>query len=264
MKTRNTVPLSRRLDAELDSYVAAAKANTSASRSLAAAVAIGAIGLGLTPALNAEVVYTPANQVLDLDCRTGSSRLYLDLNHDGIVDFNLRVAFGTDSGTYRSSALGFVQAYGNGKSNQVMATAKLAYQSALPPGALVGPGQRFGIGFSWMADFGDLFSTSRHSTWSLGPWRNVTNRYLGLRFLIDGETHYGWARLNVIPGCISYLVTLTGYAYETEPNKPIRALGGVYNVPPQESNAAPRKPETLGVLALGAAGRTAPDQVASK
>lgn len=50
---------------------------------------------------------------------------------------------------------------------------------------------------------------------------NVQKRYLGLKFTFHGKTHFGWARLNV--SCTGYKInaTLTGYAYETIPNKPI-------------------------------------------
>jgi len=48
---------------------------------------------------------------------------------------------------------------------------------------------------------------------------------LGLRFVVEGEVHYGWARLSVSLGHhrqyedVSGI--LTGYAYETVPNQPI-------------------------------------------
>ena len=52
-----------------------------------------------------------------------------------------------------------------------------------------------------------------------GYWFNVTDRYLGLKFVVNGNTHYGWARLSVSSGFVT--ATLTGYAYETIPNKSI-------------------------------------------
>jgi hypothetical protein len=55
--------------------------------------------------------------------------------------------------------------------------------------------------------------------------------------------------------------TLTGYAYETEPNKPIRAgdTGPVADARVPEMHSAPLavaalRPATLGLLALGSAG----------
>jgi hypothetical protein len=52
-----------------------------------------------------------------------------------------------------------------------------------------------------------------------GQWVNVANRYLGLKFLIKGKIHYGWARLSVKVQGHAITATLTGYAYETIPNK---------------------------------------------
>jgi hypothetical protein len=66
-------------------------------------------------------------------------------------------------------------------------------------------------------------------TTSWGEWRNVNNRYLGIRFQVNGQFHYGWARLNVrsrlrnFPLSCNIFATLTGYAYETVPNRPIIA-----------------------------------------
>jgi len=55
------------------------------------------------------------------------------------------------------------------------------------------------------------------------PHIAVTNRYLGFKFKIRGATHYGRARLDVSLTNGIVVGTLTGYAYETIPNKPIIA-----------------------------------------
>ena len=65
----------------------------------------------------------------------------------------------------------------------------------------------------------------------MGAWagkgEGVEDRYLGLKFVTDGEVHYGWARLSVTLGHErqdnDVSGTLTGYAYETIPDKPIIA-----------------------------------------
>jgi hypothetical protein len=57
-----------------------------------------------------------------------------------------------------------------------------------------------------------------YSSSAEGPWVNKTNRYLGLKFVINGQDHYGWARLSTTH---SLTGSLTGYAYETVPNKQI-------------------------------------------
>ena len=67
--------------------------------------------------------------------------------------------------------------------------------------------------------------------------------YLGMKFVIQGKAHFGWTRLNV--GCTNTKVnaTLTGYAYETVPNKPI--IAGKTHGPDVV------EPATLGQLASG-------------
>ncbi len=80
-----------------------------------------------------------------------------------------------------------------------------------------------------------------------GPWLNVSHRYLGLKFIIKGKVHYGWARLNVQSG----VATLTGYSYETIPNKPI--IAGK----PKGPDVITLEPASLGHLARGASGLSA-------
>jgi hypothetical protein len=105
---------------------------------------------------------------------------------------------------------------------------------------------------------------------SWGDWRNVTNRYLGIRFKVKGQFHYGWARLNVrshlgiSPLSCNVFATLTGYAYETVPNKPIIAgkTKGLeqWDEEGLDTGASVTKPieipqpATLGLLALGSPG----------
>jgi len=108
-----------------------------------------------------------------------------------------------------------------------------------------------------------------------GNFANVKDRYLGLKFFIKGEVHYGWARftVHVNPDNFKVNALLSGYAYEATPGKPIRAcqISGTVEDPfldraPEESEDNPgmrheqeRTSEAvqetpLGILALGAQG----------
>jgi hypothetical protein len=85
-----------------------------------------------------------------------------------------------------------------------------------------------------------------------------------LKFLIKGQVHYGWARLTLT---VKYPIsaTLTGYAYETVPNKAIvtgKTQGpdaegpDVEQIEPtadQGTRSDLPQPASLGMLALGAA-----------
>jgi hypothetical protein len=95
---------------------------------------------------------------------------------------------------------------------------------------------------------------SHHIRFRSGPWINVKSKYVGLRFLINGQTHYGWARFNMRQAnyCETF-ATLTGYAYETVANQPIKT-----GKPQTDSVGLLTFPElnfpaTLGALAQGSA-----------
>ena len=100
--------------------------------------------------------------------------------------------------------------------------------SALPPGVQIGPSKHFSSGFRGTSgnSWGKVMykiqvcgtQTKTCTTLRFGQWGGKEeNRYLGLEFRIKGKRHYGWARVSFISG----YYTLTGYAYETIPNKPI-------------------------------------------
>ena len=54
-----------------------------------------------------------------------------------------------------------------------------------------------------------------------GYWLNGKKQFLGLKFTIAGQTHYGWARLTTGVDTCKVKAVLTGYAYESEPDTPI-------------------------------------------
>jgi len=76
--------------------------------------------------------------------------------------------------------------------------------------------------------------------------------------LIDGENHYGWARISVKGS----EMLLTGYAYETTPDTPIRSgqtvggdeEGSLDRDRESGENAVASQPKMLGWLAQGALG----------
>lgn len=68
---------------------------------------------------------------------------------------------------------------------------------------------------------GTLNYVSCYSGGGGSNWCGVTDKYLGLRFKIGINTHYGWAKLDVSFSADSY--TLKGYAYNTTPDEAIEA-----------------------------------------
>jgi len=238
---KRKVALSRKLERRLQSYVADATGIAASWDKVT--LAAGFLAFAAMPS-SAEVVYTPTDQEL-----VGIYRhsLRLDVNNDGQPDFNLWIELYFNASSGVQQVYSFAGASGRA-SNRVISSVNEQYEAALPLGEPIGPAQRFQGSARLMAYCEDF---SGH-TFKAGPWVNVQNRYLGLKFQIDGETHYGWARMSV--GCAE--ITLTGYAFETVADQPIAA--GVLpfaNDGDLQSVPSSGKPASLAVLAAGASAR---------
>lgn len=220
-----------------------------------AATAAGVGVLALAQPSEARVVYTKAHQVI------GTNGIYpLDLTHDGTIDFLIQEHGFSFFSTSGYNGLAAKPAFGNG----VEGSNNLA--AALNQGAVIGPSQQFisSTGSNGEVMFNVACSIEIGCS-TIGKWRNVRNRYLGLKFLIDGKTHYGWARLSVGLGKNHKInALLTGYAFESVANKAIEAgqtSGGDESTSGKLSQPANSHPErasnaeegaSLGQLALGA------------
>jgi hypothetical protein len=216
------------------------------------AIAAGAAGVGilaLAQPVEAKIVYTAAH-------KNAIAGIKLDLNHDGIADFKLCRSDNTYYHCIRtvvSRPPGFVSRLLARPMNKLNGVVGKGYSaSPLVAGTPIGGKAAFPPGDSRMAT-GEFSGTINYG----GPWLNVTNRYLGFKFVIKGKIHYGWARLNV-HWKHPQTAILTGYAYETIPGKSI--IAGKTNGPDDSTIAAsviaplPAKPQpaSLGILALGA------------
>jgi len=199
MKDRSRRPseLPESLHCRLNSYALAASA---------AGVGI----LALAQPAEAKIVYTKTHLVI-----AGGERYNLDLNRDKITDFSVVNFFTTTCPDSCVQLLYLKPPAGNSEVGYV--NSFIHFAAAMKKGSVVGLKAHFLAGSAVMRE---AFSTQP----SVGPWNNVKNRYLGFRFRIKGRIHYGWARLNVTGSGLGTIVaTMTGYAYETIPNKAIVA-----------------------------------------
>jgi hypothetical protein len=207
------------------------------------AVAAGVAVLAAVPPATAEIVYTPAYHVIQPN--RGGTGFLLDLNHDGINDFLIDNFYST------TSAILSVWVTPEQVGNEIFATAK-GFAAAIPAGVAVGSNGEFHPESSLVMANND-FPVGNCQ----GPWKQARDKYLGLKFEISGEVHFGWARLSV--SCFTPAaahVLLTGYAYETVANTPIETgkTSGAETFPsrlPAHNNG---EGASLGVLALGAEG----------
>jgi hypothetical protein len=239
LKRRPTSSLNKKLDRKLLAYTTAASA-------------AGASLLALAQPAHAEIVYTPANQTI-----SANQQFSLDLNNDGIEDFDIDNQFSPMGvkGGHRGGAFPTNGSYSEGVLLALpdVSPNRVLMNSAHLASALL-PAQRVGADGKWDHQWGRMESCAARSDQSVsnkGQWNNVKTRYLGLAFSIQGQIHYGWARLNVSEkGCVITAV-LTGYAYETIPGKPIitgKTSGQT------EASAVERIEPTLGLLAKGSIG----------
>jgi hypothetical protein len=220
---------------------------------IAAYAAVGVAGACLLSALpdaEAKVVYTPAHVVMDQ-----GTKFDLDVNHDGLVDF----VFSNGGTTF-----GFIELFGVSPQNHLNAVVNEGIcissnlfprnaPAALPAGHEIGKQLKF-------APYGQCMRSFFYYDVQ-GHWQQVMNKYLGLAMRIDGQIHYGWARLST-SGVLNFQAVLTGYAYETEPGKSIVAGDqgqGSQDAESPDSESEPRgsglslRQLSLGKLALGTA-----------
>ncbi|HOX57698.1 MAG TPA: hypothetical protein P5205_13740 [Candidatus Paceibacterota bacterium] len=164
----------------------------------------------------------------------------IDLNQDAAADFSFwstRPLITTD---YPSSGGAWPYCVGALGTNQMLIT---GYDALLQPfGAEIGsdapptsgwatpPWWGAGLAAYWWSRYGAIIGDQIvYSGWS-GPLGNLGVAYMGVRVCSTGGPRYGWVRVRLPrpyagPGInlFEYAVTVVDWAYETCPDKPIRA-----------------------------------------
>ena len=143
-----------------------------------AAAAAGVSLLAIAQPAAGEVVVTRKTIPIPIICCGGVG---IDMNHDGVTDFTFIGSYASFSGTsFRVQNSGVAGTF---------------YASALARGAEIGPSAQFNSGSFARIEraTGGYLHHKFHGNWG----DNAKDRYLGVHFLIDGETHYGWIRLTV-------------------------------------------------------------------
>ena len=150
--------------------------------------------------LNAQIIYT------DIPDATPNATYPLDLNNDGIVDFMIQ--FGGSAGTVG------VMCYpqnNNAYSGDFIGGVHLPW--ALP------------ASFTICDTLATWYESNNPGTMALGAnigyWVGETNKYLALKLIVETNTYYGWARLDVHPTSASF--TIKDYAYVSTPNDCIQS-----------------------------------------
>jgi hypothetical protein len=239
-RSRSTVNLSPKLEKGLLGYAAAATA--------------AGVGLSvLAQPVEAKIVYTPSN----IPITVNGPAVPLDFNHDGVAEFSFLNGEGFDpvhgGRPPEGSSARFLNIYAVLPGNSVGVITSFTKETCaaeLEPRRKVGPGRNFQQGvIPLFAIAGDYTSPGTLNC----PWQGNKGGFLGLKFVLQGQTYYGWAHIT-----LGSVPALTGYAYEDVPNTTI--LTGDTHGPDVRSEEMPPsllpnpRPTSLGALALGARG----------
>jgi hypothetical protein len=212
--------------------------------------AMGAAFLATAPSAEAAIVYhDPPDIVVENTAPTDSwqgflsAYLFLDLdgNATGTTYFpgaDLRFLAGLVNWYFPGTSRAFGSFYGGTSSWADNAVLAYAYNTNNPvhpswaglkkfgAGSLVGPSQNFSTGYFFPAS-GTTNAAFQGDVGPFGVWHPwPSTGYLGVRFGIGGNTHYGWVQIEqyytLNPQPLAR-ITILDYAYEDVPNTPIPA-----------------------------------------
>ena len=165
-----------------------------------AAAAAGVSMLALASPAAGEVVIT--KKTVPIPVSFFGQDVDISLTNDGNNDFRLSLLYNFSSiSTKIDGRILILNKLSHGKG--VVGSQQFEpYASALMRGTKIGPTANFVssvVGFPYGANIEESGTASyyhRGSKHLKGKWSgNAKDRYLGVRFLINGQTHYGWIRL---------------------------------------------------------------------
>jgi len=164
---------------------------------------------------DAQVNYTDVNP--DANVTTGNS-YNLDLNNDATVDF----VFQLNAGTYNAGTFNIYYDYA--------IIAPGAAGNAIDTASAGGPmnhalNDPISSALLWDATSAyqllGLALDPPFNTYNTGNFLGTGDGYIGLKFMIGTNTHYGWVRVNLAADALSMLVK--DYGYDATPNTQILA-----------------------------------------
>ena len=146
-----------------------------------------AVVLSSSSLANASIIYTDV--VPDTTLSTDGSVYNVDLNNDAVNDFS--VVFDSNGS---SKSAGFQNPSGNSYISynnrvRVLGSGVTVFNSAYSSNWGSNTNAAFNLGF---------LSYSYYGSYSNGPWQGgQLNKFVGVKFDVSGNTHFGWVRLSV-------------------------------------------------------------------
>ena len=208
-----------------------------------------AVGLIAADAVQAQIVYSDVNpdmvvhgnfDALNWADLTGHVNYQIDLDDDGNVDYTLLVRSDLAHGMAQLVPAGNNE-YITNPAPSPMATpiekgVEIGVTSQVWKGLIVYPN-----GYNYLGTLTTLGKTVAEQG---GGFTGKSDKYVGLKFKIGSQTHYGWARLDARDDSRQY--TLKDFAYESTPDKSILAGDGQVNVGIVKRDSKNLKINTVG------------------
>ena len=207
-----------------------------------------AVGLIAADAVQAQIVYTDVDpdmvvhgnfDAADWHDATAWASYQIDLDDDGNTDYTMRILSGLQHGVGNLDPAGdnqYVNNPANPFATPIEKGVEIGAASQEWKGLLVYPN-----GYNYL---GTLTTFGKTVEQGGGGFTGKTDKYVGLKFKIGSNTHYGWARLDARDDSRQY--TLKDFAYESTPDKSILAGDGQVNVGLVKRDSKNLKINTVG------------------
>lgn len=186
--------------------------------------------------VDAQIVYTDISPDAVLD--STSAPYLLDFNNDANPDlvFSVQHLVGTGSQSgIQFTYIGDAAAVGFPVGNQVLGAVSSSSSfavTALNAGDPISAAQNFGGSSSSALALNALITAPGAGTFPVtaGDFLAASNKFLGAKFVVGANTHYGWVQLSV--NAMSTLLTIHDYAFNATPVGALNAgqMVGLENV----------------------------------
>jgi hypothetical protein len=223
------------------------------TRVLAYLIAAGGGFCALSQVSHAQIVYTPGNIPMSEAVDGGGVTFTnFDLNNDGTPDF----VFSNYSYATLGQGHRYLKISPASPGNEVFQVESngRSFAAALPSGVKVGSQGNFQSNPNGFSMAYQMYRTSFRK--SAGSWNQIEFGFLGLKFIINGQIHFGWARVKFVRPQFIDQGSISGYAYEATPNQPI-ITGQTKETLEQDTKGKgtnPANAQSLGMLAVGVSG----------
>jgi hypothetical protein len=207
-----------------------------------------AVGLLAADAVQAQIVYTDVDpdmvvhgnfEAADWHDASAWASYQIDLDDDGNTDYTMRILSGLQHGVGNLDPAGDNQ-YVNNPANPFAAPlekgVEIGASSQEWKGLMVYPN-----GYNYLGTITTFGKTLEQGG---GGFTGKNDKYVGLKFKIGSKTHYGWARLDARDDSRQY--TLKDFAYESTPDKAIKAGDGQVNTGISKLGSKDMKINTVG------------------